>query len=431
MRDRAGMTLVELMVSLTIVLLIVATATVAYMKLLTTYKSQGALSESYIANLTGLDLLRYDIQMGGFGLFSSFSSVSGAPTSYNEASGGGTPTPDYDPTKLNDSTTGIPRPFVLGASVPAKVVGPNNSAILAIKSTTAWINPTSVKWSTITNLTRFLPTVTQTSNDFVSGEHFTIIDDTGALQLFGTSFNTAYYANASAMGTNTYPSDPGRIFYIYGTDDNATADRMPFNRVDYYLDNTPDNANVPGVPTYCAPGTYVLYRANVSQIDGTLQRSALIDCVEDFQVAFGVVSTQTGNAVKWQKDLYGENIPGGSPTIHMTAAQEQQYLRDVRVFILYQEGRGKVSNTADFNSSAKTFNLGDQGIASSLAPGTYQVDGTNFQQVSTGALASASTVDLNGSGAGFTPSPQQAQYRWKIMELDAKPMNMLNLITIR
>ncbi|MGC9194485.1 MAG: prepilin-type N-terminal cleavage/methylation domain-containing protein [Syntrophobacteraceae bacterium] len=431
MRGRAGMTLVELMVSLAIVLLIIASATVAYMKLLTTYKSQGALSESYIANLTSLDLIRYDIQMGGFGLFTSFSAVGGAPTNYNEAAAGSVPTPYYDPTKLNDATTGVPRPFVFGASLTVPVAGPNNSAVLAIKSTTAWINPTSAKWSTITNLTRTLPTVTATSNNFVSGEHVTVIDDTGALQLFGASFNINYYGNASALGNNAYPSDPGRIFYIYGTDDNATADRMPFNRVDYYLDNSPDNANVPGVPTYCAPGTYVLYRATISQIDGTLQRSALIDCVEDFQVAFGVVSPNTSNAVKWQKDLCGENIPGGAAGVHMTAAQEQQYLRDIRFFVLYQEGRGKVSNTSDFNSSSKTFNLGDQDIANSLDSGTYLAGGNNFQQVSTGALADAATVDLNGAGTGFTPNAQQAQYRWKIMEIDAKPMNMLNLTTIR
>jgi hypothetical protein len=419
------MTLVELMVSLAIVLLIVATATVAYIKILTTYKSQGALSESYIANLTGVDLIRYDIQMGGFGLFSS---LTGAITTYQEAAGGSTPAPDYDPTKLNDGTTGVPRPFVLGASLTPAVNGPNNSAVLAIKSTTAWINSTSVKWSTITKPAA-VPSVTATSNNFVAGEHVTVIDDTGALQLFGTPFNTNYYANATGLGTNAYPSDPGRIFYIYGTDNNATADRMPFNRVDYYLDNSPDNANVPGVPTYCAPGTYVLYRANISQIDGTLQRSALIDCVEDFQVAFGVVSSLTNNNVKWQKDLGGENIPGGLAGVHMTAAQEQQYVRDVRIFILYQEGRGKVSNTSDFNSSAMTFNLGDQDIAASLDPTNYPSNGANFQQVSTGALADAATVDLNG--AGFTPSPQQAPYRWKIMEIDAKPMNMLGLISIR
>jgi len=53
-----GMTMVELMVSLAIVMLVIGTATTAYLKLLRTYKTQGRLAEGYMANLTGLELLK-------------------------------------------------------------------------------------------------------------------------------------------------------------------------------------------------------------------------------------------------------------------------------------------------------------------------------------------------------------------------------------
>jgi len=42
-------------------------ATAAYLKILKSYKSYSKVSQSYMANLTGLELLRYDIQMAGSG----------------------------------------------------------------------------------------------------------------------------------------------------------------------------------------------------------------------------------------------------------------------------------------------------------------------------------------------------------------------------
>ena len=68
MNRQRGMTMVELLVSLAVVMLIIGAATTAYLKLLRTYRTQGRLAESYMANLTGLEMLRYDIEMAGFGL---------------------------------------------------------------------------------------------------------------------------------------------------------------------------------------------------------------------------------------------------------------------------------------------------------------------------------------------------------------------------
>ncbi len=147
MNGQRGMTLVELMVSLAIVLLIVGTASLAYLKLLRSYKTHGPLAESYMANLTGFELLRYDIEMAGFGLPAN---VTGSNYSEAAAKANNNPQPPYDPSALNDPPpSNPPRPFVLGAG--ASTLTGNNSAVLSIKSTAAWINPTSTKWSTITN----------------------------------------------------------------------------------------------------------------------------------------------------------------------------------------------------------------------------------------------------------------------------------------
>ncbi len=69
----------------------------------------------------------------------------------------------------------------------------------------------------------------------------------------------------------------------------------------------------------------------------------------------------------------------------MTALQIQQQLREVRVFLLYQEGLGDTSRTTDFRFSG-TLNLGDQDIANSLVGITQR---TTFKQLSSTALAGA------------------------------------------
>ena len=107
MNRQRGMTMVELMVSLAVVLLIIGAATTAYLKLLRTYRTQGRLAESYMANLTGLEMLRYDIEMAGFGLPAPPTCALPPGATYTEAAaqGANTPAPPYDPAALNDATS--------------------------------------------------------------------------------------------------------------------------------------------------------------------------------------------------------------------------------------------------------------------------------------------------------------------------------------
>ena len=100
MNRQRGMTMVELLVSMAIVLVIIGTATSAYLKLLRTYKTQGRLAESYMANLTGLEMLRYNIETAGFGLPINMNGIN-----YSEAADTFLP---YDPSTLNDSPSGVP-----------------------------------------------------------------------------------------------------------------------------------------------------------------------------------------------------------------------------------------------------------------------------------------------------------------------------------
>ncbi len=421
-----GMTMVELMVSLAIVMLVIGSAATAYLKLLKTYKTQGRLAESYLANLTGLELIRYDIEMAGFGLPLSL----GAGATYNEAVVDNTV--PYDPTKLNDSTTNPPR-----AIAHLDNPGANGSDVLTIKSSAANVfnNPTGKRWSMIMNPAGGNPKVklwggtaldpvmdfSATTGSAALPDRFIILDNNGALQpavgqwgcyTFNTSAaNTGYYLNVSIPPSPLpYPSAQ-YVYYMYGLDNGNGAHRMPFNRVDYYLDK-----RAADFPSSCAASTFTLYRSTISQSTGALSYTPLLDCVRDFQVAFGLATNLDGNVNSWVQTL-------GT----MTAAQIQQQLREVRVFLLYQEGLGDSSNglssagnTPDFRFSG-TLYLGDQDIANSLDPGDYPAN--NFVQWSSTPLAGSQGA-TPPQLSQFTPAGKDVQYRWKVQEIDIKPMNL-------
>ncbi len=406
--------MVELMVSLAVVMLIIGAATTAYLKLLRTYRTQGRLAESYMANLTGLELMRYDIEMAGFGLPTSL-----APgASYTEAvTDNSVP---YNPAALNDSANPGPRPFV-----HLNNTGANNSDVLAIKSSVANLNPASKKWSMITcaqgsnsKVKQWGVTDLDPVMDFAAADNFIVLNNTGQLQTnssnnWSFSFATGYYTNANTIGT-TAPSNQ-QVDYIYGLDnstDNSTAvHSMPFNRVDYYL----DNAIPTDIPQSCA-GTYTLYRSTISQQTGALVKTPLIDCVKDFQVAFGIDPYgDPTQSIVWEQRLLN---PDGSP---MSATDMQLQLREVRVFLLYREGLGDNGPTPDFRFSGY-LNLGDQDIAYSLDPADYPSIPNSFVQWSPAALPGA------GALKSFTPtSSTDVQYRWKVLEMAVKPLNLTNL----
>ena len=152
MNRQRGMTMVELLVSLAVVMVILCAVTTAYLKLLRTYRTQGRLAESYMANLTGMEMLRYDIEMAGFGLPASLA----AGVTYSEANDN--TITYYNPADLNDSPNSPPRALVMlnpkpGNNVPAATKSSaNNSDVLAIKSSAANVaNATSRKWTMVTN----------------------------------------------------------------------------------------------------------------------------------------------------------------------------------------------------------------------------------------------------------------------------------------
>ena len=402
MNRQRGMTMIELMVSLAIVMVIIGAATTAYLKLLRTYKTQGKLAESYMANLTGLELLRYDIEMAGFGLPVGLA----AGAAYSEANDSSVQY--YNPATLNDLPNNAPR-----ALAHLNDLGANGSDVLAIKSSAAnpLNNPAGKKWSLITNPTGSMPMVKMWGDaamNFITGDRFIVLDNTYQLKLDNSSnwcftFSGAYYTNAVTLTTSLNTPSQQSNYYIYGLDNNSTGHRMPFNRVDYYLDKITAD-----FPSSCDGNTYTLYRSTISQQTGALSHAPLIDCVRDFQVAFGIPDAN-GN-MNWVRTL-------GT----MTASDILAQVREVRVFLLYQEGLGDTGKSPDFRF-AGTLNLGDQEIAGSLDSAGYSGNPppNTFQQLSNGPLPGN-----NPQLSSWAPTGSDLQYRWKIIEMAIKPMNLI------
>jgi hypothetical protein len=191
-------------------------------------------------------------------------------------------------------------------------------------------------------------------------------------------FDTAYFTNATGLNLTTPVTAQTGPYYIYALDSATSTRNMPFNRVDYYLDTA-------GVPSSCT-GTFTLYRATYNPDGSSDSKMPIIDCVKDFQVAFNV------NGSGWQSTI----SPTDSPKVH-----------EVRAFVLLREGTGDTGKDPSFRFSG-TLYLGDQDTSGNAT----------FQQLSSNAIAGA----LNGGG--FTPTGKDAQYRWKILQIAVKPMNL-------
>lgn len=375
-----GLTLVELMVTLVVILIVIASASTAYLKLFASFKVQDKISDTQMDTLVGLEFLRYDIEMAGYGLPQSL----GSATYSSEAASSASYT--LNPSSLNDSL-GVPRAFAFRDNN-----GTNNSDVVAIKSTIANVSDTTKKWSMIYQDGGIWKVKQWDTSDqnFASGERVIVIDDNRPRALCGIGANWSPYVFASGYYTNAtglpLPTAINRINLVYGIDPD-TNPRMPFNRVDYYLATPSDSSSF---PSRCFSGSYILYRAIIRQSDGTRGPQPLIDCVRDFQMAFGLDTDGDGGVDTWLRGL-------GS----MTPDQIRAQVREVRVFILYQEGQ----RDDNFQFSG-ILNLGDEQISNNA---TFQALSTTVQA---GALST------------YTPAGDALKYRWKIAKLVIKPMNI-------
>lgn len=421
--NQKGFTLVEMIIVTVIFTLVIMAASSSFNVLLTQMAKLTKSEESNIEGVVGLEMLRHDLQQVGFGLPTAY--LDPAPT-YIEASMA--PADDY-----NDAPNGLPRAVVAADDLAAGVWFKDTvddvtytllagTDYLAVKGITLGMNDTAQRWTYVSfgnnpqlwqdahlNLVKAEDQVVVIKKT-VSNEMSTVsqmIYDPASPENYWTTFDPAGLPPAFS------PIMPQEMFYIYGIRAGGNLS-MPFNRSDYFI-ATPDAAD--RVPTYCAPGTGILYKARVTHNEiattgyaaGELQPMPLLDCVADMQVVYGWDLVDDDNVIDtWsapnQKPdgtgLFGEQSGAASQTAVQTAIQSPEEVRTklkiIKIYLLAQLGRRDRS---------------------------YTFMGTDVagqpQRIRVGNLAADGFVAHE-----YDLSAAQRNYRWKVYQLVVRPHNL-------
>ena len=339
MKDNKGLTLIELLVAIAIFSIVIVLIFNSYLSILKHQSQQASIAQNNISRLVSLSIIRRDIEMAGFGLPWVINS------SYSEASGNSSYTPS--PSSLNANLPSEPPAFSFSNNGNKNA---NNSDVLVIRSAMADLNGISSHWGYI-------------YQDSDGNGHFKNLEENSSISS-GSYFSVINPVNMEFVGYSTFGDLPffntnKNTYLTFGLSNSQP--RMPFNRVDYYLAKPAS-----GLPSVCDKNTFNLYRATISQADGSRKQKILLECVKDFQVAF--------------------ICSNGINTCLDSSSDERKNLKQVRVFILLQEGRKDVHFT--FNGTIKIKD------------------------------------DVVNTGKTFIPTGDDSHYRWKLIELMVDPINV-------
>jgi hypothetical protein len=365
--------------------------------------------ESNIEGVVGLEIMRHDLQSGGFGLPYEFPA---APPIYQEAANA--PANSY-----NDAPSNVPRAFVSGNNLSGvsetgsgatyNVV--NGSDYLAVKGTSLGRSNTAQRW-TYLPYSSLRPKTWPSSAENIKNSAWVIVlkktftnNQASSRLVVDSSQDVASnlyfspnYSPTGFVATNFNPQSATDMYFIYGIDDDDI--RMPFNRADYFV-ATPATAG--SMSTTCAPNTGVLYKTSVKQANGRLNYIPLVDCVADMQIVYGwdlrnAGSTGTDGLVDTYTNADGTAaigagtvgaLPADFPAAVNNAATIRSSLKLIKIYLLVQNGRKDPSYT-----SPPTFNLFDSG---------------------------ESTL-----GRTYTLTAPMRNYRWKVYKLVVKPKNLIS-----
>ena len=395
-RNRRGFTLIELVIVMAVFVTVLMISASAFNTIIVQATKVFRSEESNIEGVIGLEMLRHDLQQGGYGLFTE-------PTSYaNEAA-------DTPASGFNDAPNNVPRPFVAGSISGTGVTIDSNTIVsgsdyLAIKGTTVGRTKTAQKWTFLK-----FSSSSVTPNKWASdAENLSTSEQVVLIQKkFGTPprsylvrdpANSFYYAYSNSGFTNLSSSSKG-IYAVYGVDNGGTL-RFPFNRSDYFVARPSSTTTI---PAYCAPNTGILYKTTVNHADGKLTYIPVLDCVLDMQVVLGWDINSDGVVDTWS-NADGTAVTGlgavsdvqsALGTTNNNSASSSPNIRNnlkiVKVYILVQNGKKDSGYT-----SPSPLAVGDSGESSLTRP------------------------------AGFSLTSDQMNYRWKLYRVVVRPKNLLS-----
>src|SRR6266702_45057 len=391
MKTNKGFTLIELVITMTLVIVVIMVTGTAFNSILTNTNKLTSSEESNIEGVVGLEMFRHDLQQAGFGLPQAF--LDPAPR-YVEASVA--PANTLNDGKGTGMAGDVPRAIaswegLTGSDSTSETTTYNilgGTDYLAIKATSVATSKASQKWTYLNYsgaggkapnrwsnaadnfklddkvivLNRAYSTTGKVTNTLV-------YNTTGNLTIYWPGNPTAIMADASFNPTN-----PNQTYYLYGVANDNTPHQlsMPFNRADYFVARPSDTSKIPST---CAPNnTGILYRANINHADGKLNYMPLLDCVADMQVVFGW--DLNGNGVIDESGAYDTNY-ANIPLSTSIGTQKQDIknimespeeirnkLKYIKVYIMAQEGRkdsGYTNNApivvGDIGSLTKSYDV--------------------------------------------------------------------------
>ena len=410
--------MIELMIVMVIVMVVMMISSGAFENAAKFSVAQRSSSDSNIQGIIGLETMRQDLEHAGYGL--PWPSPDGGSFVYNysesnlPANGLAN---GVDPKAFNNANSnGKPKKSADPFNVPRAVESASSNAggpwekgrdYLVIRGTWLGGSATAKRWSYLDGLGSASsikqwgnPTDDLAVGDWVVTLKQTTADHKTYRDLVGTGNNFSYQVPAPTSGKYVpapgFQPDTNDVFLAYGVSD--TAPRYPYNRVDYFVRRPSDDPSVePGMSSRCAPGTGILYKANVihnvghvnpNRNAGGVDQYPLLECVADMQVVYSL-DTNGDGAVDMHED---EDILS-----NLSAEDIRNELKEVRVYILTHEGGYDKS----YNYPSSTVWVGYQGK-----------DGWR------GRAYDLSNLDKIGTN--------WRNYRWKVYTLVVEPKNINN-----
>jgi len=387
-----GFSLVELLIVMALFLGVIMISTTAFNNILSGAKQQMTSSESNIQGIIGLEIMRWDLENAGYGLpwQLGFTATFEESTVAADGLADGINPADFNDNNLSADSgdpNKVPRAIQSGTASGASD-WENGRDYIVIKAASVGMDASSKKWSYVEGFGASSAIKEMGSNDLVEKDRVITLDakTRGLIAVSTSDFSYAVPAKTSGkfVPPDAYrPTQDTDVYLVYGIDTTSTL-KAPYNRVDYYIKRPPDDKDI---SARCAPGTGILYKANLNHSDGNVTPYPLYDCVADLQVVYALDTNGDGSV----------DSHGNQDELQILSAKAiRSQLKEIRVYILTHEGQ-----------KDRFFNYAG---GPSVLVGE-KLNGTDYGN-------SYDLSKLQNIGANWK------NYRWKIYTLVVKPKNI-------
>ncbi|WP_224981729.1 PilW family protein [Geomonas agri] len=344
---RRGYTLVELVVVMLIFAVVMTLISSSFANIVRSTGQLGKRAETDIGGLIGLELMRRDLELAGFGLpytLPGWLNYVEAPSDLSFVPG----FPDVKASNFNDRPGLEAPPAFRGASD----VGFNGSDYLVVKGTPLGDNTVCRSWcylnySAVTRPSRVEPELK------IGTKARAIVLRTGASasgkpvrELVTSGGDFTFFLNKADADFAPQQRSDSHLVYAVASDREDGDLRFPFNRSDYFINRSS------GISPLCNRGTGTLYKTTINQ-NGNYTKYPLLDCVGDIQVVFYMDTNHDGITD------YHPDPADGLFDFKDLAKYLREELKEVRVYILAQQGKQDPGYRYPVSNPEKAIVVGD------------------------------------------------------------------------